>query len=1019
MDIHYNAFISYRHHPDDIRVAKEVHKALERFKIPKPIRKKANFKGPMRLFRDKEELPITSNLNDDIGDALRNADFLIVICSVHTKESIWVQREIELFLKSHDRNHVLTVLASGEPYDVIPEILLYNDVVDPVTGEVTRELVEPLSCDWRIGRRKAKREELPRLAAPLLGCAYDELRQRQRQYRMRRLITFFSIALAASLGLAAYFLQTSITIARQNVEIQKNLEQSQRNQSRHLATAAQERLAEGDRLTAIALAAAALPCEDNVRPYVAEAELTLTDALGVYQENSEILAVGAVSPGSQSTITEFWASPSGKLLYLYDMRKHVTVWDTATMEKLGDWDHSQESVNDLIPAGQDLALVMCATDGQDTLKCVKPDGAVLWQAENCVDAMAAEDGNTVVLIVQKDVFDYELQLRDLQTGEPVREPGDMNLFGSLMSPWQFSSYSLQEGMPILVEYSAYPDKKVCMFDWQTFAHTELPAELSEYPQLLITGDNRLIAMSYGTSDVYSGKFDDNRVNSTIRRQVSGYDLMNGTKLWQAEVASSVSSFASLHEIPDGRILCQSGPVFQVMDPATGEVLNRCEAGSSAYAVAMGDGHAQAILEDGYVCYYWYDGNYCYEEKCLQSGVYRASIRDAYFTMQRLSNQVTIYRETEPPTKWGLYTEDAITIVDQRIYGDQWLFWDGRILYLFDLQEQDFRWQQELPIRDLLEFSDDGTKLWIVGGDGALQTVDAATGEVKTDSPDITQDNVYAGLLRDGKFCYVAATGKEDGTLQAHLKVLDFDTKEIAAFEVPAETEEGEYIRYEIAGQWGQYLWVFENTGRLMELNLTTGDRRILAEEMAQCPVIVVNEDGTAMAITAAETVLVTAPGTEDMQILVMEEDALAGSLYFYGSDLLVLCNNGYLYRYNVEGALQSRTELEVGERFSRDLLDAYAATQASVSFQLTRDQKLVVNAFNRGNVIDCETWKVSAHVPAYHLYWEADNSFVCNSYYSAFAGYPVYSLEELLQLAEEKLGSYELTEEQKAGYGLA
>lgn len=37
MAIHYNAFISYRHHPDDIRVASEIHRALERFHVPRSI----------------------------------------------------------------------------------------------------------------------------------------------------------------------------------------------------------------------------------------------------------------------------------------------------------------------------------------------------------------------------------------------------------------------------------------------------------------------------------------------------------------------------------------------------------------------------------------------------------------------------------------------------------------------------------------------------------------------------------------------------------------------------------------------------------------------------------------------------------------------------------------------------------------------------------------------------------------------------------------------------------------------
>ena len=122
MDIHFNAFISYRHHPEDIKVAEQIHKGLERYKVPKAIKKKTG--GKMRLFRDKEELPISSNLTDDITRALHNSDFLIVICSTHVKESLWVQREIETFLQTHDHSRVLTVLVDGDdPYDVIPEVL--------------------------------------------------------------------------------------------------------------------------------------------------------------------------------------------------------------------------------------------------------------------------------------------------------------------------------------------------------------------------------------------------------------------------------------------------------------------------------------------------------------------------------------------------------------------------------------------------------------------------------------------------------------------------------------------------------------------------------------------------------------------------------------------------------------------------------------------------------------------------------------------------------------------------------
>lgn len=102
-----------------------------------------------------------------------------------------MQREIETFLKYHDYSRVLTVLVNGETYETIPEILLNKPVTDPITGETKLEAIEPLTCDWRVDKKKAKREELPRLAAALLNCGYDELRQRERQYRIRRLTPFF------------------------------------------------------------------------------------------------------------------------------------------------------------------------------------------------------------------------------------------------------------------------------------------------------------------------------------------------------------------------------------------------------------------------------------------------------------------------------------------------------------------------------------------------------------------------------------------------------------------------------------------------------------------------------------------------------------------------------------------------------------------------------------------------------------------------------------------------------------
>ena len=77
----YDAFISYRHLPKDMYVAKRVHKSLESVKIPRKIQKETGRKRINRVFRDQEELPIGSDLGSNIESALSQAEFLVVICS--------------------------------------------------------------------------------------------------------------------------------------------------------------------------------------------------------------------------------------------------------------------------------------------------------------------------------------------------------------------------------------------------------------------------------------------------------------------------------------------------------------------------------------------------------------------------------------------------------------------------------------------------------------------------------------------------------------------------------------------------------------------------------------------------------------------------------------------------------------------------------------------------------------------------------------------------------------------------
>ena len=130
----YDAFISYRHLEPDSFVAENVHKLLENYRIPKKFRKSLGRKKINRIFRDREELPITDNLNDQIIESLKQSEYLIVICSPRLEESKWCKREIETFVEERGKKNVLLVLADGEPDTAFPKAV-YDGTAEPLAAE--------------------------------------------------------------------------------------------------------------------------------------------------------------------------------------------------------------------------------------------------------------------------------------------------------------------------------------------------------------------------------------------------------------------------------------------------------------------------------------------------------------------------------------------------------------------------------------------------------------------------------------------------------------------------------------------------------------------------------------------------------------------------------------------------------------------------------------------------------------------------------------------------------------------
>lgn len=457
MDRQYAAFISYRHAKPDSAVARQLHSMIEQYRIPRELRKESNRLGI--VFRDEEELHAASDLSSEITAALNNAEHLIVVCSENTAQSPWVSREIETFLKNHDRSRIFTVLASGEPQDVFPHQLTH--IPNETDGSV--QLVEPLAVDVRAGsvsamRRKLRRE-LPRLISSMLDLPYDVLVMREQKRKQRRIAAVSAAAMAVVLSFSTMVLLKNREIQQRNDEIEyQNQEIQQRNeeiehQNRELARQkaevqlresqlltqdAAEAMESGDYRTAIASAAAALPKPgSDDRPYYAPAETCLMDAMNVFgiKEAPVVLATRVLE--QMTPIREFRISEDGSRVVTMDEYGGVRCFSSETGSLLwsttvtGSGDEQNENLL-LLPA-----KVLCFY--RSRVEAFDPEtGASLWQQDlpHCIPNYMFHDPAQDTLVFLEAVPDasynytYRLLCISGTTGEPLKSipldppPGD-------------------------------------------------------------------------------------------------------------------------------------------------------------------------------------------------------------------------------------------------------------------------------------------------------------------------------------------------------------------------------------------------------------------------------------------------------------------------------------------------------------------------------------------------------------------------------------------------------------------
>jgi len=512
----YDAFVSYRHLEKDKFVAKGIHRALETCRIPRKIQKEIGKRRITRVFRDQEELQIGSELGSNIEQALSESEHLVVICTPQTKESYWVMKEIDTFIAMHGREKVLAVLAEGEPSEAFPPQLLVDDEGNPV---------EPLAADVRGDSRreiqkKIKSESL-RLVAAILGCDYDDLKQRHKERVVRR-----SMAIIA--GVAALSIAFAIYNAYNLRRINENYQTMLIKESKVLAEKSIDALETGDRQTAGLLAMEGLPVNGKERPLVSDCIYALEKATDSYDSGNRLVYDKILR--HDLPLQGFKVNNDESRLVSFDTDHGVYWWDLTGGKRIikRNPEVIEGSKNDVYAVGENNGHMIAVSE--KSLAAFDEEGNAVYEVsfgdEESTDAYI--DDNNKYAAVARDTWsdDGRLEIYDLSDGSLVGKYPQKEEKAFDVDHAHFNSdYSL-----LLVnqwENMSENPAIINLININTGAFTEFDVKEVYVVDCDFTADNNLVVAS---ADIFSHE----------KIYVQKFDLNTGDEIFCKELEYNIS-----------------------------------------------------------------------------------------------------------------------------------------------------------------------------------------------------------------------------------------------------------------------------------------------------------------------------------------------------------------------------------------------------------------------------------------------------------------------------------------------
>ena len=1065
MDYKYDAFISYRHAEKDTRIASEIQKSLERFKIPAYLRKKTGKQRFNRVFRDVEELPISSNLTEDLTEALRASQYLIVICSYRTSESDWVKREIDTFLELHDYNKqlVLTVLVEGEPDEVIPEVLRHDNITHYLADGsfyCRDEVVEPLAADYRMPIAKARKTELPRLAASMLGCNYDDIIRRRKAYKRTRLLIETLVISAAAIALLAY-------IGWMLMRIQNGLKNAQMNQSRYLASESQKLLEEGDRIGAIQLALAALEDPDGTRrPVTSEAQYVLSSALGSYmtkgqansQDKETMYSFPTWKYETTSPVVNFACSSAADRVAILDSTGKLFVWKIE--------DHSLEKV---LSDEESKFLDFCF-DKRDNLIVVSTNNVALYNAKTWEKVWERNPGN--LISAQKHLFDYYSSFdliilnnysslivfntedgavkttipldKDMRT---QKKTGTITFsienfaFNYDMSKVSVTGNSGSVNNYALYEYDLKAKKWTCLEDTSGI-----------YYRINYDSDGNLITMRRPPDDTNASYYDSSNMiheSSVIVEMIAP----DGKPVWSRSYPSLTGiTYTRTKNVTvkskDGKetpVICAVyGNRFVFIDKKNGDPLKSYDLPESVIATGFGDTNATVVQRNGTVIWFKLDPaagdaqGYKYFMDGIQNMIsFNDEEKNTYYLA--LDSSKRIVTEYSPnfadPDYKPFDGTESLGLVKEQIKCGKYLltYATDKRVSCTDLEQNKVIWTSDV-INETVHFvagSDvDKKNVFITkllkDAEGDLKCklvkVSCEDGQMVNCNDKFSASQTAEVIVRHGKiWSYVYDIGSKNVTIYS-LNMADDSVEQIP---VNAEDFEFDYFAGELSvspnGKTAFLYYQSNAQGQENYIRVTVDcdKKEYTHKDSGSCLNAVWNDDGSLFAEASSSGIINVCSAKGDLMYKIDTEQRIPVGMTFYGKKLYVIYTVNVMCCYDQQGNQISSIKLNNGD----------LNTVSTAQFEFTPTYLFVtVGGFT--NIVNLSDNKSIAAFSGFMcVYSSKDNdpnlreAVVCcktitNKYGSTMGYYQFKTPGRLIERAKEYLKGVTMSEEFKQKYAL-